>query len=300
MRIKHRLYEPDRDFATVHAFLRRLYRPEAPSAAWFAPIWEYAVTHAWFDDSSADRIGLWFDGQRLVGLATYELRLGEAFLNLALGYDHLQPALLDHAERNLGAVDAAGARTLTIFAYEGDAALTVELARRGYRHTPAADRPMARFAIPDPFPAPPLPEGARLLSLADDNDLVRLDRLLHRGFNHPGEPPAEGVAGRARMQSGPHFRHDLAIVAVAPDGTWASFAGLWLEAEAGYAYVEPVATDPAFRRQGYGRAAVLEGIRRCGELGATVAYVGTLKPFYQSFGFHGVDTQRAWRREWPS
>lgn len=44
-------------------------------------------------------------------------------------------------------------------------------------------------------------------------------------------------------------------------------------------YVEPVATDPDYRRMDLGKAAVLEGIRRCGELGAEVAYVGSVKDF---------------------
>jgi hypothetical protein len=45
---------------------------------------------------------------------------------------------------------------------------------------------------------------------------------------------------------------------------------------------------------GLGRAAVLEGIRRCGGLGATVAFVGTGKVFYTSIGFRkGFDCD-AW------
>jgi hypothetical protein len=42
---------------------------------------------------------------------------------------------------------------------------------------------------------------------------------------------------------------------------------------------------------------VLEGIRRCGRCGATVAYVGTDKPFYLSFGFRELFTTNCWRRE---
>ena len=51
---------------------------------------------------------------------------------------------------------------------------------------------------------------------------------------------------------------------------------------------------------GLGRAAVLEGIRRCGQLGATVACVGTTKPFYLSFGFRRVYGSSVWQREWPA
>jgi predicted N-acetyltransferase YhbS len=59
-----------------------------------------------------------------------------------------------------------------------------------------------------------------------------------------------------------------------------------------------VATDPDYRRLGLGGAAVLEGIRRCGELGARVACVGSAQPFYLSLGFRPVHNSHAWKREW--
>ncbi len=132
--------------------------------------------------------------------------------------------------------------------------------------------------------------------MADDNDLPKVHRALWRGFNHPGEPPADGIEWRVKMQSGPHFRKDLTIVTEAPNGDFASFAGLWFEPVNGFGYVEPVATDPDYRRMGLGTAAVLEGIRRCGELGATVAYVGTDKPFYLAMGFQKLYTSNCWYR----
>lgn len=67
-----------------------------------------------------------------------------------------------------------------------------------------------------------------------------------------------------------------------------------------FAYIEPVCTDPDHRRMKLATAAVLEGIRRCGELGATVAYVGTDKPVYLAMGFRPIRSITAWRREWRS
>jgi predicted N-acetyltransferase YhbS len=61
-----------------------------------------------------------------------------------------------------------------------------------------------------------------------------------------------------------------------------------------FAYVEPVATDPAYRRLGLGKAAVLEGIRRCAELDATVAYVGNDLPIYRSVGFQKIYVSECW------
>jgi predicted N-acetyltransferase YhbS len=63
-----------------------------------------------------------------------------------------------------------------------------------------------------------------------------------------------------------------------------------------YAYVEPVATDPDFRRLGLGKAAVLEGIRRCAASGAKEAFVGSDQLFYQAIGFEKVYNTECWVR----
>ncbi len=69
---------------------------------------------------------------------------------------------------------------------------------------------------------------------------------------------------------------------------------MWYERVNGIAYVEPVATDPDYRRKGLGKAAVLDGIRRCGDVGATAAYVATDRQFYRSIGFKKRYVKNAW------
>lgn len=71
---------------------------------------------------------------------------------------------------------------------------------------------------------------------------------------------------------------------------------MFYEPNGRFGYVEPVATDPRYRRLGLGKAAVLEGIRRCGALGAAVAYVGSDQRFYQAIGFKKVYTSECWMK----
>lgn len=284
------------DFPAISAFLYELYRPDNADGNWLQPTWEYAYTHPWFDDASVGRIGIWEDGGAIVAVALYELRLGEAFFNVRPGYERLKPEMLRYAEQRLAGEGEDGALRLAAYINDWDAGFEAEARARGYAHAPDGDRPMSQLAIPAGFAPPGVPAGFRLLSMADENDLAKADRVLWRGFDHPGEPPADGPAGRARMQSGPHFRTDLTIVVAEPGGAFVAFAGLWLDHVNRIAYVEPVATDPDYRRLGLGRAAVLEGVRRCGALGASVAYVGSTQPFYQSMGFRHLFTARCWQR----
>ena len=53
---------------------------------------------------------------------------------------------------------------------------------------------------------------------------------------------------------------------------------------------------PLYRRLGLGKAAVLEGIRRCGALGATEAFVGNDLPIYRSVGFEKIYVTECWLR----
>jgi GNAT superfamily N-acetyltransferase len=295
MAVSLRPFAGGSDYAAVTEFLADLYQPENRDGNWLWPIWEYAYTHPLFDETSTERIGLWQDAGRIVALATYESRLGEAFFSTSPDHAHLKPEMLAYAEDHLAADDDG--RRLRAYVNDFDAPFEAAVLDRGYVNHPDSHRPMSQFAIPSPFPEISLPDGFHLQSLADDNDLHKWDRCLHRGFNHPGEPPEDGVEGRRRMQSGPHYRNDIAIVAVAPNGDFVSFCGMWFDPANRLAYVEPVATDPDYRRRGLARACVLEGIRRCGELGATVAYVGTDKPFYLSFGFQKLFTRNCWLKQ---
>jgi GNAT superfamily N-acetyltransferase len=215
-------------------------------------------------------------------------------------FGFLKPQMLSYAERRLCGVRPDGTRFLDVFGNDFDTRFSAELEARGWVAADKGHRPMSMLAIPRPFPSVELPPGFSLASLAEANDLRRVHRVLWRGFNHPGEPPEQGIEGRRKMQSGPHFRRDLTIVVRAPSGDFASFCGTWLDAVNRIAYVEPVATDPAYRRLGLGRAAVMEGVRRCGELGATAAFVGSAQPFYLALGFRPLFVCRRWVRDWPA
>ena len=288
------------DFPAISDFLYSLYEPNNRDGNWFQPIWEYAYMHSLFDKQSVQRIGIWEDAGRIVGAALYESCLGEAFFQTHRAYAHLKPEMLAYAEQHLSGRIDRGKWYLKAFVNDFDTALEHEVQSRGYEKDPGSHRPMSQFVIPDPFPIIHLPHGFQLKSLADDNDLVKVDRVLWRGFNHPGEPPADGPEGRKEMQSSPNFRKDLKIVVEALNGDLVSYSGLWFDPVNKFGYVEPVATDPGYRRMGLGTAAVLEGIRRCGELGATVAYVGTDKPFYLVMGFRRLFTLNCWLKHFPA
>lgn len=126
-----------------------------------------------------------------------------------------------------------------------------------------------------------LPEGFHITTMKETFDLYQYMRVLYRGFNHElngeGElkfsEEEEQEAKKAMFR--PNVDLNLKVAVVTPDGNFVSYCGMWYDKDAGFAVVEPVATDPDYRKMGLGKAAVLEGIRRVGELGAKKALVGS-------------------------
>jgi len=296
MPVTHRRFNPDSDFSAISDFLTELYLPENRDGNWFQPVWEYAWTHPWFDENSVAKIGIWEANGRIASVVNYELRLGEAFFQVRPEFKHLLPEMLTFADANLFNESDDGSPTLKVFINDFDLEF-LKLVRAGdYQRREEFDRPMTQMIIPQPFPAIELPDGFQLWSLAEKNDLKRIDRVLWRGFNHPGEPPADSLEGRRRMQSGPHYLKEVNIVAEAPSGEFVAFGGLWLDPLHRFAYVEPVATDPDYRRMGLGTAVVMESVRRAAEIGATEVYVGSTMPFYQSMGFTFLYSQQCWMK----
>ena len=296
MTITFRNYNASEDFKLIGDFLIENYQFDNRDGNWFEPTWEYMHSHPFLDESALDRIGVWEDAGHIVGVVHYESKLGEVFFETHPDYVHLKPGMLDYAEKHLYGISGNGKRYVQAFVNDFDVDFEALVQSRGYQQAADRDRPMSQFLIPTPFPEIKLPDGFRLKSLQDDNDLHKIHRALWRGFDHAGEPPEDEVEGRRKMQSVPGFRKDLNIVVEAPNGNFVSYSGQWHDPINQIAYVEPVATDPDFRRLGLGKAAVLEGIRRCGALGATVAFVGSDLEFYKAIGFRRIYTSRCWMK----
>jgi ribosomal protein S18 acetylase RimI-like enzyme len=267
-----RAYNRDFDYEKVDRFLVEIYRPEPFLSSWLQPRWEYMHYHSLSVGLPFERFGVAEDDGQMIGLVHFEHNSAFNYLQLRPGYEHIAGDLLEWADHHLGGESVSfGRRVLGIYVDDSNVDLEVVMLDRGFEVTTRFSEASALYVINEPIPESSLPDGFELASLEDDNDLAKINRVLWRGFDHEGPPPGGEIPGREHAQRAPNFRRDLTIVAVAPNGDYASFAGMWVVAENRVAYVEPVATDPAYRRMGLGRAAVLESIRRAGAGGARVA-----------------------------
>ena len=277
------------DYRKVREFLIHINSDKLYTPFYLWGAWEWQVTHGGFDRSRIDRFGLWEDDGKLVAMAIYEMPFGDGLLFVDEGYSHLKPELVSYAKK---ASHDDG--KLRILLPDGDREFGRSAISQGFR--PTQKRWQSSALDIDKLQSFSLPEGFSFVSMADDWSWQQYNRVMWRGFDHEGRAAydEETIAVRKQMLSSPMIMPELVVCAVAPDGNYVSHCGMWYQPGDGYCYVEPVVTDPEYRKMGLGKAVVLEAIRRCGALGAEQAVVGSSQQFYYSIGFYPIFTATWW------
>jgi GNAT superfamily N-acetyltransferase len=280
------------DYFKVRAFILNLGYSEFTYARW-----DWMVTHSYLDKTAVGKIGIWEENGEIVGIATFDTRPGVAFCLTNPDSRSLKAEMLYYAEEHLSTSDGFEIVIPDIDHYFQDIA-----ARSGFFASQRKE-PDSVFYIDRTSLDYKLPEGFRITTMKEYFDLSQYRRVLWRGFNH--ELRGEGLfnfssddklSAQEEMLR-PNVDLDLKVAVVSPEGNFVSYCGMWYEPAAGFALVEPVATDPDFRKLGLGKAPVLEGIRRVGLLGAKLAYVGSSQQFYYDIGFRPFATSTNWKKK---
>jgi hypothetical protein len=91
----------EKDFDKVIDFLNRLNEIDMTQINWNWARFQWMMGHPDTNYSLLDTIGLWLDGDKVVGAAIYDMYFGEAFIAALPGYRHLLPDIADYAYENL-------------------------------------------------------------------------------------------------------------------------------------------------------------------------------------------------------
>jgi predicted N-acetyltransferase YhbS len=296
MPIKQRKYtgEPGftDDFMKVHEFLQRIYEP-FPNGNWLWNRWQWMFSLPYLDETKLSRIGIWEDNGSIIALACYEQGLGDAYLVLDKKYGFLKKELLEYSIEHLKVVrDGISIVKATFSSLDGEfREIADEL---GFINLERPEK-TAIMEITPSIVKYILPAGYSIVSLDQENDYEKIDRVLWKGFNHTGPSPENSIEEKKKSQAGPHFNKEITIAVNGPDAEYVSYCGMWYDPKTDYAIVEPMATIPEYRRKGLGKASVLEGIKRCWQMGAKIAYVGSGQQFYYSVGFKPFSENDWWQ-----
>lgn len=292
MAIKIRSYNNETgysiDFRKVCDFLIRINQEEVitPHYLWARWVWQFGP---YMNMEYLSKIGIFEDDEKIIGLVTYEGNIDEAYFCLDKNYAHLKPQLIDYANHNFGLNGE-----LKIVLPDGDLEYQKAAIQKGFCATKEKSA-VARIDCDNLEYT--LPDGYQIISFDDENfDIDKYYAAIWKGFDNKRERNELEIQSMKKREGfdAPYFNKSLRIMVVAPNGDYASHCGMWYIQGSDYAYIEPVFTLPEYRKMGLGKAAVLEGIQRCGVLGAKYAIVLSSQQFYYSIGFYPVQNETWW------
>ena len=276
------------DFHKVCDFLIRINKDNVitPNYLWARWVWQFGP---YMSMEHLSHIGIVENDGVIVGLVTYESNLGESYFCLDEKYNYLKPQLIDYALQNLS---LHGKLKITL--PDGDIEYQQIAIQKGFIPTTQKSS-VAITEINNNYYT--LPEDYKIISFDDKSfDIERYYNAIWRGFNNQRQPNEKEIESMRKREGfdAPYLNLYLRILVVAPNGDYAAHCGMWCIPDSEYAYVEPVFTLPEYRKMGLGKAAVLEGVNRCGKLGAKQAYVLSSQQFYYNIGFYPIQNETWW------
>lgn len=290
MKLKMQPYKNEDDYWRIREFLRRvMLRNDRRELSWHVARLDYwwcrdVAGNDKFDP--AEKIFIWETDAGQIAAVLNPEGAGDAFLQV--DPDLTSPGLLEDmltvAEEHLIVIARDGNRKMHVYADAHDNNLHGILSRRGYQRV---DRPdfsetQHRLNLDDPLPQPEKTPGYILRALGDGLELLERCYASGLGFHEDDINIARDNRDHPQwyhaLQLSPLYRRDLDIVAIAPDGSVASFCTMWFDDVSRTAYIEPVATVPAHRKKGLGKATIIYGLHRLKQMGCKVAFVGGYSP----------------------
>ncbi len=286
----------------IRDFLVETYMASAEPYNWGLERWNWARYHPSMFEGDIEKkfrfwekvVGIWEnDENEIVGVVNAEApRFGEAFFQRHPQYAFLLDEMLDYAEETLADKENS---TLRIYVYDHDEPFQTLVQKRGYQQDVEHPGYDSEFVI-EGLPEIKLPEGYAVQSMAQENDLAKRCKAQGLGFDHRDPSEWATVFAYQEVQKAPDYRKDLDLYVVGPDSEFISSCIVWYDEHNRMGFFEPVSTHLDFRRRGFGRAVVMEGIQRISALGAEKARVGSGQPFYEAIGFQKKCIGYPWTR----
>jgi ribosomal protein S18 acetylase RimI-like enzyme len=183
---------------------------------------------------------------------------------------------------------------LTCGARQDDAKRIAFLEAHGFRRGEYAEVNMLR-RLDEPIPEAALPAGCQVRAVrAEAGDISRRAAAQREvwGAWTVGNVSADDYAHLMQL---PGYQRDLDVVTVTPEGIIAAYVNGWIDPVNRIGDFGPVGALPAYRRQGFTRAALLEGLRHMQQYGMGRACVSTgisntpAIRLYESVGFKVVN-----------
>lgn len=257
-------------------------------------------------------IHLWFAGDRLAAWAffepplTAEMDVHADFANDDT-FDKVTGWLMEKRRAVMGEptnVPTAYAMLeqegMSVTSLESDSVRNAYLAGHGWQITEARHNVKCQRSLLGDIPPVPLPDGYQVRNVTEADVEARAE--LHRDAWSVWGPSKFSANRYRRLRAQPLYNEYFDVVTEAPDGTLLSTCVGWFDPESGIGQFEPVGTRTTATGHGYGKAAIIEGLRRMKAAGGHTAHMGTASVneggmrLYPACGFEFVEKEVYWSK----
>ena len=286
MKLTMRPYKNEEDNWNIRSFLRQtMIANNRRELSWHVARWDYWI---WFANLDIEKITLkenifiWETEARKIAAVLNPEQRGQVFPQVHPDFrtPELDEEMITVAEEHLTTTGKDGYQKLCYWIDSKDKSRQEMLIQRGFHkvESPESQEVQHRRLLDEPLPEPPIIPDYIIRSQGDGLELLERCYASGLGFHdddiHAARENRDHPNWYHHIQSAPLYRRDLDMVAVASDGSIASFCTIWFDDVTRTAYIEPVATVPAHQRHGLGKAVILEGLHRLKHMGCKVAFVG--------------------------
>lgn len=263
--------------------------------------WRYHRSDLAWDPLWEKTVRLWATANGRLVAAVHPEGSGNAHLQLHPDYRAVvEEEMVAWAETHLALAQPGGTRKLELFVFDYDSPRQRLLAERGYERL-AGGGVTRRLRLGErPLPTPDIASGYHIRTTRPgaQEDYQGVAAILNAAFQRNIHTAVEL---RNFMTHSPSFRHDLDLLAAAPDGSFAAYVGVTYDGRNRLGIFEPVCTHPDHRRRGLARALMVEGLWRLRDLGASEVTVGTgddvaANRLYEAVGFTEAYRGRVWEK----
>jgi mycothiol synthase len=303
-------YQTEEDYWRIREFLRHVMNlNQRRDLSWHVARLDYWW---WFINRDleklplAENVFIWKTANGEIAAVLNPEGRGQAFAQVHPGF--ITPALCAEmvvfAEEHLSTTDENGRQKVWFFIQKQDKNFSEILTRHGFQRVTrdGAQEIQHRRSLEGTLPEVPAVAGYTIRPLGDGLELLERCYASGLGFHdddiHIARDNRDFPGWYHHIQTAPLYRRDLDLVAVASDGSIASFCTAWFDDVTRTAYLEPVATIPKHQRRGLGKAVLMTVLHRLQKMGCKVAFVGGYSSAANALYFSVMGTEHDISEPW--